>query len=171
MTSPQFKNLLNTIEQKTQKEIIKFEFPKIKNFKTVIDNQNSKHTFTSHCQIETISSQLTKTITNESKLDNYIIGKEIGRGAFAKVKLCQHRLTGEKYAMKIYDRLHLLDKSKKSSALKEIEILKRLSHPNIVKFNEFIEEHQNVNIPLYNIHFIVLFNNGRSKRYISSFLY
>lgn len=150
-----------------KKEIVKLEIPKIKAAKPEMECSNQKiyiqHALSSNRQGDkSISNQITKQTIKESKLDNYVIGKEIGRGAYAKVKLCQHKMTREKYAMKIYDRILLLDNAKKKYALKEIEILKILHHPNIVKFHEFIEEHENVIFTFYNHNIIVLFDNGRS---------
>lgn len=40
---------------------------------------------------------------------DYQIGKQIGHGAYAVVKEGTHRPTGEKVAMKIYDRFKLMD--------------------------------------------------------------
>jgi len=61
-------------------------------------------------------------------LKDYDLGKTLGTGSFATVKLGTHKITKEKYAIKIIERENLQD----DSALIEIEILQKLSHPNIV---------------------------------------
>ena len=40
-----------------------------------------------------------------------------------------HKPTGEKVAVKVYDRFKLMDIQRKKSALREIKILSKLSHP------------------------------------------
>jgi serine/threonine protein kinase len=42
-------------------------------------------------------------------LDNYTIAKQIGQGAYASVKLVHHKLTGQRYAMKVYEKFKLND--------------------------------------------------------------
>ena len=79
--------------------------------------------------------------TNNNKKDRlskYEIGPELGKGAYAKVKLATNKLTKEKFAMKIYEKEKLNSNSKKSCVYKEIQILKKLRHKNIVKLIEVI---------------------------------
>ena len=49
-------------------------------------------------------------------LKNYQIGKIIGQGAYAQVKLCMDRLTKTKYAMKVYEKHRLADPMKRKAA-------------------------------------------------------
>nr|KAG5706822.1 hypothetical protein BaRGS_004157 [Batillaria attramentaria] len=70
--------------------------------------------------------------------DNYRVGSKIGQGSFGKVYEATHKSTGVKWAIKS------INKEKAgSSALKlverEVSILKRVSHPNIITLNEVIE--------------------------------
>ena len=78
---------------------------------------------------------------NCSSVDDYnvIAGKIIGRGAYAEVKECVRRKTGEKVAIKQYDRYKLLDLQRKKQAIREIKILSRLDHPSIIKLHESID--------------------------------
>lgn len=55
------------------------------------------------------------------------------------VKESFHRPTGERIAIKVYDRFKLMEVQRKKSALREIKILNRLKHPNIVKLYEAID--------------------------------
>lgn len=48
-------------------------------------------------------------------LDNYQIGKEIGKGAYASVKLIHHKTNGNKYALKVYEKFKLNDSMKKKA--------------------------------------------------------
>ena len=74
----------------------------------------------------------------KDKLSKYEIGEEIGKGAYAKVKIATNKITKEKFAIKIYEREKLNSNSKKSCVYKEIQIMKKLNHKNIVKLIEVI---------------------------------
>ena len=77
-------------------------------------------------------------LDSNDKLSKYIIGKKKKKGAYAKVKLVTDKFTNIKYAMKIYDRSKLTDSAKKRCVFREIEIMKRSNHKNIVKLKEVI---------------------------------
>lgn len=72
-------------------------------------------------------------------LENYTVGSEIGRGSFSVVKLGTHRVTAVQVALKIYEK-RLLNDARENSVRKEIRILLKLDHPNIVKLYEVIED-------------------------------
>ena len=74
----------------------------------------------------------------KDKLSKYEIGEEIGKGAYAKVKVAINKITKEKFAIKIYEREKLNSNSKKNCVYKEIQIMKKLNHKNIVKLIEVI---------------------------------
>ena len=79
--------------------------------------------------------------TNKNKVDKlakYEIGHIIGKGAYAIVKIVTNKITKEQFAMKIYEKEKLSDNSKKKCVYREIEILKRVKHPNIAKLIEVI---------------------------------
>ena len=80
----------------------------------------------------------------DNKVSNYEIGKVIGRGAYATVKICKNKITQEKFAMKIYEKKILSDNIKKKCIAREIEILKKLNHPNIVKLYDTIISDKNI---------------------------
>ena len=79
------------------------------------------------------ASLLFRNKKSESKLSDYEIGHTLGKGAYAVVKACKSKITGEKFAMKIYEKLKLNDNSKKKCVYREIEILKRIDHKNVAK--------------------------------------
>ncbi|GAM28300.1 hypothetical protein SAMD00019534_114760, partial [Acytostelium subglobosum LB1] len=73
-------------------------------------------------------------ITNMPLLD-YDVHKELGRGAFSVVFLVTEKKTKIQWAMKVIDK-----KASTTSALQtEIEIMKKVDHPNIVKMHEYWE--------------------------------
>ena len=73
-------------------------------------------------------------------LSNFIIGKELGKGAFGSVKIVTRKEDNKIYAMKTVN-ISKLNNKEKQSALNEIRILASLSHPNIIGYKEaFFDE-------------------------------
>jgi len=73
-------------------------------------------------------------------LQNYIIGRTLGKGATGRVMECTERNTSIKYALKI------MLKSKKNSATlfnRETTVLNELSHRNIVVFKDDFQDREN----------------------------
>ncbi|KAM6327882.1 maternal embryonic leucine zipper kinase isoform 4-T5 [Alca torda] len=73
----------------------------------------------------------------EEILKYYELHETIGTGGFAKVKLAQHLLTGEKVAIKIMDKLALGDDLPRVKI--EIDAMKNLSHQHICQLYHVIE--------------------------------
>ena len=74
-----------------------------------------------------------------SDINDYHLSKQIGHGAYAVVREGLHKPTSERVAIKVYDRFKLMDVQRKKSALREIRILSKLTHPNIIKLYESID--------------------------------
>ena len=72
----------------------------------------------------------------------YIFEEVIGRGGFGCVRKSQDRITGQHLAIKIIPKVNV---SSQSSGFieNEIEILKKLDHPNIIKLYEFAQDTEN----------------------------
>ncbi|KAG7548533.1 Protein kinase domain [Arabidopsis suecica] len=85
-----------------------------------------------------------KTSKKESVLPNYRIGKTLGHGSFAKVKLAVHVPTGHNVAIKIFDRLKIKKMDVDIKVLREIKILRLLMHPHIIRQYEVIETPDNI---------------------------
>eukprot|EP00127_Corallochytrium_limacisporum_P006775 Clim_evm45s235 gene=Clim_evmTU45s235 len=79
-----------------------------------------------------------KNINANNRIGVYILDKTIGEGKFAKVKLAYHMLTGEKVAIKIVDKT-AIDESTRVKVMREVQIMKTLDHPSIVKLYEVID--------------------------------
>lgn len=59
----------------------------------------------------------------------------IGHGNFSVCKLAEHKVNGNKFAIKCIDK-RSLDDTKLKRIYREIEIMKSLDHPNIIKLNQ-----------------------------------
>ncbi|KAM7505197.1 hypothetical protein LguiB_004101 [Lonicera macranthoides] len=79
----------------------------------------------------------------EHALSNYRMGKTLGVGAFGKVKVALHTLTGLKVAIKILDR-QSINFEAAEKVRREINILRLLSHPHVVRLYEVIETRANI---------------------------
>ena len=75
-------------------------------------------------------------------INNYEFKKTIGEGNFAKVKLSIFKPTNEEYAIKIINKNKLKEKMK-NTTFREIEIIQRLKHPNIINVFHVIEDEEN----------------------------
>jgi 5'-AMP-activated protein kinase catalytic alpha subunit len=60
------------------------------------------------------------------------LGKSLGKGTFGKVKMGTHTLTEEKVAIKILEKSRIKDKKDIERISREIKILKKVRHPNVI---------------------------------------
>ena len=93
---------------------------------------------------ETISIEKDKNGKNSMKdiVGDYIIKDIIGEGTFSKVKLGINKITGQKVAIKILDKLKLIEEEGIERVLREIKISSELDHPNIIKIYKIIDEYK-----------------------------
>lgn len=73
------------------------------------------------------------------RVGNYIIGKTIGEGSFSKVKLGTHLVTNKRVALKIIEKAKITESADVQRITREIQILKLLNHPNVVRLYEIID--------------------------------
>ena len=78
--------------------------------------------------------------------EEYIVGKEIGQGAYATVRIAIHKASKIRVAIKIYEKSKIMDPQRKKSVKREIKLLKMMSHPYIVKLHETYETNHHINI-------------------------
>ncbi|MBA0748355.1 hypothetical protein Gogos_005192 [Gossypium gossypioides] len=70
------------------------------------------------------------------RLGNYELGRTIGEGNFAKVKLAKHLHSSLPFAVKILDKSNLIQLKIADQIKREISTLKLLKHPNVVRLHE-----------------------------------
>ena len=86
-----------------------------------------------------------------SVLTFYHLGRCIGKGNFSEVHIGVHRESGERVAVKVVDTLKTEQFSKKSRSValnidSEMQVLRSLSHPNIIKFYGMYRNQTNVHL-------------------------
>ncbi|CAI2382573.1 unnamed protein product [Moneuplotes crassus] len=74
----------------------------------------------------------------------YKVGKVLGRGAFGKVNLTIHRLTEEMVAIKSLNKEFLTDEVSRKKVMKEVKILKKMRHKNIIQLLDTFETQKHI---------------------------
>ena len=114
---------------------------------------------------------MSSTQTTSSKkvdfLSDYDIKGIIGKGTFSIVKLGENKKTKEKVAIKIMQKNKILSKDDLIRIEREIEILKRLSHPNVIKIHKIFEDEKRYYIIMEFCENGELFNRIVEKRYLT----
>lgn len=73
-----------------------------------------------------------------STIGKYHVGRTIGEGTFAKVKLAVDSTNASYVAIKVIDKHMVLESNLKYQVQREIRTMKLLNHPNIVRIHEVI---------------------------------
>ena len=69
------------------------------------------------------------------EVGDYILLREVGKGAFSVVYESKHKETGEIYAVKVID----TSKSDPAKLQREIDILKMVDHPYVIKLYDVFD--------------------------------
>ncbi|XP_017974854.1 PREDICTED: CBL-interacting serine/threonine-protein kinase 1 isoform X2 [Theobroma cacao] len=72
------------------------------------------------------------------QLGNYELGRTLGEGNFAKVKLAKNLHSGHPFAVKILDKAKIIQLNITDQIKREIATLKLLKHPNVVRLHEVL---------------------------------
>lgn len=78
-------------------------------------------------------------LSQDNRIENYEFGKILGLGSYGVVKLAKHTKSGIYVAIKSYEKVKLQDYQKRKNVQREIRILSKLRHKNIVKLYNVIE--------------------------------
>jgi len=73
------------------------------------------------------------------QIGQFILGKNLGIGAFGKVKLATHVVTGHKVAVKILNKAKIKQLGMEEKVQREINILHLCTHPHIIRLYEVID--------------------------------
>ncbi|XP_076835410.1 serine/threonine-protein kinase Nek6 [Brachyhypopomus gauderio] len=76
-----------------------------------------------------------------SDLSNFRIEKKIGSGQFSEVYKATYLLENQQVALKKVQIFEMMDAKSRQDCIKEIDLLKQLNHPNVIKYiDSFIDE-------------------------------
>ena len=87
-----------------------------------------------------IPESVEKGLEPEPKISDFTILKELGSGSFGRVLLAQHKKTQAKYAIKAIDKRNQANYQERKYFRREIEIMYRVHHPNVVKLFGHFED-------------------------------
>lgn len=90
------------------------------------------------------SSFATKNQPPETLVENYKIGKVMGKGAFGKVNLAIHRLSSKFVALKSINKQFMTEEASKRKVMQEFNILRRTRQQNVVRLYESFETPQHI---------------------------
>jgi len=74
--------------------------------------------------------------------ERFFLGKKIGQGSFATVRLATEKATGSKFAVKIIPKDKI--KGKERMLKSEVQILRKMDHPNVVSLYDSYETETHV---------------------------
>ena len=87
-----------------------------------------------------IAESVAKCLEPEPKINDFTILKELGSGAFGHVYLVVHKTTNAQYAIKAIDKRNKANVDEKPYFRREVEVMYKVNHPNIVKLYGHFED-------------------------------
>jgi len=87
-----------------------------------------------------ITESVLKGLESEPKITDFTLIKELGVGSFGRVLLVQHNVTQAQYAIKAIDKRNKENLEEMPYFRREIEIMYRIHHPNVVKLFGHFED-------------------------------
>ena len=112
-------------------------------FEDVYSKNNKEQEFIIETPLETEEHEISTGAIIKSER-----GKFLGKGGFAKCYEMKRVDNGRIFAAKIFDKKGLSNGRSKKKLINEIKIHKKLNNPNIVGFEKFFEDKDNVYILL-----------------------
>lgn len=75
----------------------------------------------------------------KAPIGKYVLERKLGRGNYGVVFVCVDSETGERWAMKLIDKEKVVQENLGVQLMREVEIAKRMRHPNVVMIKESLE--------------------------------
>jgi 5'-AMP-activated protein kinase catalytic alpha subunit len=86
------------------------------------------------------SLSLNENKQREIMIGDYIVKHTIGKGTFSRVKLGINKYTGEKVAIKILDKLKIVEKEDLERIIREMRMLSELDNEHVIKVFQIYED-------------------------------
>ena len=104
--------------------------------------------------------------------EDYVMGRELGRGRFSVVHECVNKMTNQHYAVKVIDKT-TIEQEEKALLRTEIAVLKLVEHPNIIKMHALYESRKYIYIVMEMLKGGELFERivGRPRYYTHTYIH
>ena len=79
-------------------------------------------------------------------LEDYSVGRQVGQGAYAVVRLGLHKPSNTKVAIKTYDKVKLQDPRRRKNVYREVQLMQQLQHPQCIRLREAINSSNHIHI-------------------------
>mmetsp|Transcript_24480 Transcript_24480/g.58979 ORF Transcript_24480/g.58979 Transcript_24480/m.58979 type:complete len:519 (+) Transcript_24480:14-1570(+) len=89
-----------------------------------------------------------RTSVEKLTLDDFEVGRLLGKGAFGKVRLAKHKYTGATYAIKSLNKKMLVAVKQVNGALTEKAVLQLKGHPYVVRLHYAFQDHESLHMVL-----------------------
>ncbi|GMH53194.1 hypothetical protein TrST_g1702 [Triparma strigata] len=105
------------------------------------------HKFCSGAELQYLQNIMSSgNLKGRSTTEFYTIGKVVGVGSFAKVRLAWHKLTGQAIAIKTYEKSKMKDASHLRRVQQEIRVMEKLNHPRLIRLFETLESPKRIHL-------------------------
>ena len=105
----------------------------LQNKKNVTENNNFN-------RFLPINKSIELGLESEPKISDFKVIKELGIGSFGRVLLVQHNKTKAIFALKVIEKTQQYSDEEKNNFIREVEIMYKIHHPNIVKLYGHFED-------------------------------
>ncbi|OMJ85078.1 hypothetical protein SteCoe_13663 [Stentor coeruleus] len=82
------------------------------------------------------------------RVGNYELRELLGEGSYGKVRLAENIASKKSYAIKILDKAKIKQDNLIENLRQEIQIMKHINHPNVVKLHEVLSSHSKIYLVL-----------------------
>lgn len=112
-----------------------------------------------------ITVSVAKGFEHEPKIADFEVIKPVGEGSFGRVYLARHKVTQMVYAIKEINKLDKNNQEGKPYFRREIEIMYKINHPNVVRLYSNFEDDKNCYFVLEYVNKGNLFDQESWQRY------
>jgi len=150
---PEEENSKEKSDAKKQKLVLQFKNPRLRilengiKFRLIGYKNYYDFTCISAEDFNVWIEKLKRICINTGILENFVFGKVLGKGSFAKVHLANYKFNGKHCAIKTIEKQKILETPKNTvSFMRELDILRRIDHEKVIKLYEVYESQDYIHL-------------------------